>query len=205
MNAVARREKHKAEFRTQILDAAREIFVHDGYQSFSMRKLAQRIEYSPGSIYLYFKNKQELFDCLVEESFEQLLKALQTIQSQPEPDAVKQLKKGLRTYVDFGLRCPNHYKFAFLLRTVDTKRPWKPHPAFDVARQMVRRCVQEKRFLPVDIETTAQALWAASHGVTSLLLQRPTFPWVAKDRLIQQVINSAVDSLVVPSGATNGN
>jgi AcrR family transcriptional regulator len=199
MNAIARREKHKTELRAQILDAAREIFVRDGYQNFSMRKLAQRIEYSPGSIYLYFKNKQELFDYLVEESFAELLQALQKIQAHPERDAVELLKKGLRTYVDFGLRCPNHYKFAFLLRTVDAKRPWKPHPAFDVARQMVRRCVQEKRFRPVDIETTAQALWAATHGVTSLLLQRPTFPWVARDKLIQTVINNAVDSLVVPS------
>ncbi len=59
-----------------ILDAAREIFVHEGYEKFSMRKLAEKIEYSPGSVYLHFNSKEELFECLVEESFTRLLKTL---------------------------------------------------------------------------------------------------------------------------------
>ena len=65
MNATLRREQYRAELRTQILDAAREIFARDGYENFSMRKLAQHIEYSPGSIYLHFRNKEELFESLV--------------------------------------------------------------------------------------------------------------------------------------------
>jgi hypothetical protein len=65
-------------------------------------------------------------------------------------------------------------------------------------RYMVGRCVEEKRFRAVDVETTSQALWAAIHGITSLLIQRPTFPWVARRSLIDHVINHAVDSLTVP-------
>jgi hypothetical protein len=49
------------------------------------------------------------------------------------------------------------------------------------------------------METTAQALWTSVHGITSLLIQRPTFPWVSKNRLIGQVINMAVDSLIAES------
>ncbi len=64
MSALSRRRKHKEELRRAILDAAREIFVRQGYESFSMRKLAEKIEYSPGSVYLHFKNKEELFECL---------------------------------------------------------------------------------------------------------------------------------------------
>src|SRR2546423_12569208 len=113
MNAIARRQKHKAELKTQILMAARQIFVRDGYENFSMRKLAQRIEYSPGSIYLHFKNKEELFDSLVEESFARLLKTLTDMQNgSEEQNPTKELKKGLRAYVDFGLRNTNDYRFA---------------------------------------------------------------------------------------------
>ncbi|MGC1965172.1 MAG: hypothetical protein WA673_01850, partial [Candidatus Acidiferrales bacterium] len=65
-----------------------------------------------------------------------------------------------------------------------------------VLRKMVRRCVEEKRFRAVDIETTAQALWTSVHGITSLLIQRPTFPWVSRKKLIGQVINMAVDGLI---------
>jgi AcrR family transcriptional regulator len=197
MNAILRRKQYRAEFRTQILRAAREIFVRDGYESFSMRKLAQRIEYSPGSIYLHFKNKEEIFESLVDETFDRLLRALNRLKNgHAQQDPVAALKKGLRAYVDFGLRNPNDYRFAFLLRQPLQRRPYKVHPAFDVMRYMVGRCVEEKRFRPVDVETTSQALWAAIHGITSLLIQRPTFPWVARKQLIAHVINHAIDGLM---------
>jgi len=197
MTATSRRQKHKEELRREILGAAREIFVAGGYENFSMRKLAVRIEYSPGSIYLHFKNKEELFDSLVEESFARLLKTLTDMQNgSEEQNPAKELKKGLRAYVDFGLRNPNDYRFAFMLRPPVEKRPYKVHRAFETLRYMVRRCVEEKRFRAVDLETAAQAIWASVHGITSLLIQRPAFPWVAKKRVIAQVIDSAVDSLL---------
>lgn len=199
MNASTRRQHSKAQLKRQILDAAREIFVRDGYESFSMRKLARRIEYSPGSIYLHFRNKEELFESLVEESFDRLLKALNRLKNgHAQEDPVTTLKKGLQAYIDFGLRNPNDYRFAFLLRRPLQRRPYKVHPAFHVMRYLVGRCVEEKRFRAVDVETASQAIWAAIHGITSLLIQRPTFPWVARKPLIHQVINNAVDSLMAP-------
>jgi AcrR family transcriptional regulator len=203
MSAISRRRKHKEELRRVILDAAREIFVREGYESFSMRKLAEKIEYSPGSVYLHFKNKEELFECLVEESFARLLKTLTGLRNGQEwQDPVEGLKKGLRAYVEFGLRNPNDYRFAFMLRPPVEKRPYKVHGAFEALRYMVRRCVEERRFRAVDVETTAQALWASVHGITSLLIQRPAFPWVPKKKLIAQVISAAIDSLVTAPGAT---
>jgi len=76
------------------------------------------------------------------------------------------------------------------------KRPYTVHGAFESLRYIVGRCVGEKRFRAVDVETTSQALWASVHGITSLLIQRPAFPWVPKKELIAQIINTAVDSLV---------
>jgi len=100
MSATSRRQKHKQELRRLILDAAREIFVREGYESFSMRKLAGKIEYSPGSVYLHFKNKEELFECLVEESFARLLKTLTRLRNGRErQDPVEELKNGMRAYV----------------------------------------------------------------------------------------------------------
>jgi AcrR family transcriptional regulator len=203
MSATSRRQKHKEELRRVILDAARDIFVREGYENFSMRKLAKKIEYSPGSVYLHFKNKQELFEYLVEESFARLLKTLMGLRNGKEwQDPVEELKKGLRAYVEFGLRNPNDYRFVFMLSRPAEKRPYKVHAAFDALRYMVKRCVEEKRLRPVAIETTAQALWAAAHGITSLLIQRPAFPWVTKKELITQVISVAVDGLIAEPSAT---
>ncbi len=113
-----------------------------------------------------------------------------------EKDRVEVLKKGARVYIDFGPRNPNAYEFACIIRRKGPVRPWKPHPALDSVRYMVRRGVEEKRFRPVDRKAASQALWAAVHGVTSLLMRRPSFPWVSKNALIEQVVNNAVDSLV---------
>jgi AcrR family transcriptional regulator len=197
MNAITRRRQHKEELRRVILDAARNIFVHQGYESFSMRKLAEEIEYSPGSVYLHFKNKEELFERLVEESFARLLRTLSGLQNgRGRQDPVDELKKGMWAYVEFGLRNPNDYRFVFMLKPPTEKRPYKVHGAFEVLRNMVSRCIVEKRFRSVDAETTSQGLWTCVHGITSLLIQRPTFPWVSKKRLIGQVIDMGVDSLI---------
>ena len=64
------------------------------------------------------------------------------------------------------------------------------------------RCIEERRFRLVNVDTATQAIWAAVHGVTSLLIARPNFPWVAPEELIGQVIDSAVDSLLLQKGPT---
>jgi len=199
MSAASRRQQHKEQLRRVILDAARKLFVTDGYENFSMRRLAQEIDYSPGNVYLYFKNKEELFRCLVEESFVRLLDTLTDLRNDRQcADPAEELKRGMWAYVDFGLRNPNDYRFAFMLQPPLQKRPYKVHPAFELLREMVGRCVQSQRFSSAEVETTAQALWAAAHGITSLLIQRPAFPWVSKKKVIGQVINSAIDSLLSP-------
>jgi AcrR family transcriptional regulator len=209
MNATARREKNKQELRSQILAAAREIFVRHGYEGFSMRKLARKIEYSPGSIYLHFRNKEELFRSLVDDSFAQLLEELKRLGPAGHAGLLDELKVGLRTYIAFGLSHPNEYRIAFLLAPAQPKGPYKPHPAFEILRTMVRRCVREGALKKVDVETVSQSLWATAHGITSLLIQRPMFPWVEREALIAQVINGAVDSLAKhprhsPSGGNHG-
>jgi AcrR family transcriptional regulator len=202
MNAASRRQQHKKELRRVILNAARNIFVRQGYEDFSMRKLAEKVEYSPGTVYLHFKNKEELFECLVEESFARLLRTLTSLQNgQQRQDPVNELKRAMRAYVDFGLSNPNDYRFVFLLKPPAAKRPNKVHGAFEALRNMVKRCVEEKRFRAVDVEATSQILWSSAHGITSLLIQRPTFPWVPKQKLIAQAFNTAVDSLLAESTA----
>jgi AcrR family transcriptional regulator len=191
MKAEARRAQHREELRTEILDAAREIFVKIGYEAFSMRKLARSIGYSAAAIYLHFESKEELFDVLVEESFAHLHEGLGVLLQERGKDPVRQLKRGLRLYVEWGLCHPNEYNIAFVVRN-PSKSPYKTHRAFDVARSLVKLCLAGSRAAEREVELRTQALWAATHGITSLLIQRPSFPWVSKDRLIDDVIDAAV-------------
>jgi AcrR family transcriptional regulator len=191
------RDKHRREVRAAILRAARTAFLRDGIASVSMRGLAAKVGYSHGTIYLHFQSKEQLFDCLVEESFAQLAEALRRLgHGRANEDPVRLLKRAARGYVDFGLRNPGAYEFAFILRRPGRPRPWQPHPAYEHLRSLVGRCLGKNLRRAADVDAASQAVWAAVHGVTSLLILRPWLPWVNKDKLIRQVIDSAVDGQV---------
>lgn len=160
-----------------------------------MRRLAEEIGYSPGSLYLYFKDRNDLLECLVDESFDKLLESL--TQAHDRADPVRSLRKKLRAYVDFGLRFPGHYHFAFVMPRPEKPTSGRrfPHPSFDVLRDATRSCIDQGYFGAPDVEATSQVLWATIHGITSLLIALPAFPWVDRERLIDQVIATAIDGL----------
>ncbi|HXA20455.1 MAG TPA: TetR/AcrR family transcriptional regulator [Thermoanaerobaculia bacterium] len=191
------RQRYRQELRRVILESAREAFVQDGYESLSMRSLAERIGCSHGSIYLHFKDKEELFDCLVEESFAQLAEVLAALKPEGKKiDPVELLRKAGRAYVDFGLRNPGAYEFAFVLRRPGASHPEKPHLAYERLRSIMKQCIDEKRFRRIGVDTASQAVWTAVHGVTSLLIFRPHFPWASKEKVIAQVVDSAINGLL---------
>jgi AcrR family transcriptional regulator len=198
MNPEDRRAKYKATVRAEILEAAREIFVRAGYEDFSMRALAERVGYSPAATYKHFKNKGEIFECLADESFAALMVASESLKDDDAEDPVDRLKRGMLAYVRFGLQNPQHYRFAFLLQQPGANGAPKPRAAYAGLRGRVQACIDFGKFRPGNAEMMAQALWAAAHGITSLLIQKPAFPWVARRKLIAQVINSAVEGLLAP-------
>src|SRR5438105_15317354 len=93
MGVRDRRARQKQLLRQQILDAARALLVREGYDSLSMRRVAERIDYSPTAIYLHFKDKQELVFSLCEESFAKLVHELETLADE-YPDPLVRLRKG---------------------------------------------------------------------------------------------------------------
>src|SRR5262245_39634377 len=190
------RETYRKLLRRAILDAARQAFVRDGYEAVSMRKLAERVGCSHANLYLHFKDKEALFDCLVEESFDRFGDGMRKlIESARSGDSVALVRKAGRAYVEFGIAHPNVYEFAFMMRRPDP-RPRKPHVTYERVQSLVRRCIDEKRFRRVDVDAASQSLWAAAHGITSLLILRPTFAWADRDKLVGQVIDAAVDALL---------
>lgn len=188
----SRHDRQREQTRRLILEAARTTLLEGGYEAFSMRKLARAVGYSPGALYLYFETKEDLLESLVEDAFETLLEVIEEVHD--DEDAVRSLRNKLRAYVDFGLRFSHHYHLAFVRRptgegvTAETR----PHAAFEVLRESVRRCVEAGTFASDDVETTSQTLWATIHGVTSLLIALPKFPWVDRELLIDNVLETAL-------------
>ena len=199
MGVQERRAREKKELRQEILDAARELFVRDGFENVSMRKIAEKIEYSPTTIYLYFKDKADLLDCICEETLGLLVRMQSTDKSVSDP--IERLRHGLRSYIEFGLNHPNHYKVSFMMCEVfdDPERAVRSRAmgerAFDHLRQVLSQCAEHELIVVEDIEATAQALWATIHGLTSLLIAKPRFRWVEREHLIDTLVEGAICGL----------
>lgn len=203
MGPKARREREKEHLRQEILDAARELFANEGYENVTMRRIAEKIEYSPTTIYLYFDDKTELFFAICEETFARLAKQLEML-GEERNDPVECLYIGCRSYVDFGLKHPNHYKLTFINHPQLAGK--KEHylredsegmRAFSHMQQRVQDCINQQKLRETDAQAVAQMLWAVIHGVTSLLITKPDFPWVDRDKLVDLTIHTAIDGLLV--------
>lgn len=200
MGVKERRERQRETLREEIMEAARELFIKEGYSNVSMRKIAEKIEYSPTTIYLYFKDKQDVIHSICEETFAKLVSSLQGISQEPG-DPVGSLKRAGRAYIEFGLKNPNHYLMTFVIPH-EHERPTPEEMensmgmrAFHGLRMMVAECVRQGKFRQVDIEATSQVLWAGMHGITSLLIGHTDFPWVEKSVLIDQLLDTMLNGL----------
>lgn len=201
MGITERKEREKENLRQEIVDAAREIFVAEGYESLSMRKVAERIEYSPTTIYLYFKDKTELLREVCEEAFTRLGDAVKAAkQSGGEPGEV--LRKGLYAYIDFGLTHPHHYEVAFVSPTdkvfkagTYTYEGSAGQRAFDMLSTSVSECIEAGVLRKDDVAKVAQTIWAGIHGVTSLLIMHEDFPFVERKTLIKSVVETMIKGL----------
>jgi AcrR family transcriptional regulator len=211
MGTKERREREKKNLRQGILDAARQLFLRNGYENVSMRQIAKKIEYSPTTIYLYFKNKSELFHSLCEEAFAKLEKELDGIVKldgdparfagkgmEASTDPVWCLRKGAEAYIRFGLHYPHHYWLLFLTPHPEDKDPEfqfkgsAGERSFRYLLEIISQGIEQGKFLKSDPTMLAQASWAVMHGITSLLITQMDFPWVDKEGLIQSVVETLV-------------
>ncbi len=170
MGVKEKRAKYKEEFRREILDAARELFINEGYEKFSMRRLAERIDYSATTIYLYFRKKDDLLFAICEEFFGRFSDQLNHIRAISQ-DPVETLRQALLYLMDFGLENPNQYKLIFFTKSVyGTREEWVEQESmarntYFVFREIVQDCINAGKFQDIDVDVIVDTLSIASHGV----------------------------------------
>ena len=185
--AERRRLQSRAEARRAILDATEALLVEDGFDAFSMRRLAERCGYTPPTIYHYFGDKQRLLDELLDERCRGLVKTLKRVPV--ASDAALDLRALSLAFARFGLRNPMHY--ALLAAPRDPDLP--PPPAAEEARVLLSRPLDQLEGagrLSVDLESARQTFWSFLHGFILLRTTRPDLEW-AKD-----VLEVGIDALL---------
>ena len=173
MGIKERKERDAQKMRQRILKAAMDIFAEEGYEGVSMRRIADKIEYSPGTIYRYFENKYDIILQLCYHGFERLLDLQFELDKIADP--VERMKVAGRYYVTFALENPEIYELMFGTREI-IKQPDQAEESvalrsFRKFVEHVQQCLDASFFSGGDAETLAIALWAALHGLSSLLIK----------------------------------
>lgn len=191
MGTAERRQSEIETLRKKILTAANEIMVEEGYEKLSIRKIASKIEYSPGIIYHYFKDKSEIVDSILKEEYGNILKIIGEIPIDFEnPD--KSLINGLQAYIQLMLKNRNQYR-AILMNNIGSlqeevnileKNISKKRKSMEMLCKLISLGIENGKFRELDAELTAQIIWTSTYGLISRLILEEDVPEKQQQKLI---------------------
>jgi AcrR family transcriptional regulator len=175
MGINERKEREKQEMRELILNAATAMFIEEGYDKTSIRKIADKIEYSPATIYLYFKDKDEIFHAIHEKGFDKFFALMESTRSIRNP--FDRLLKLSDLYIDFAYENPEYYDLMFIMRApmealTHNNGDWAcGFRAYDALKAIIKDCIEQGYMQEMDVELVALSIWSFKHGMTSLAIR----------------------------------
>lgn len=174
------------ERREEILAASLRLLGERGVHGVSTRQIAEAVGISQPTLYAYFPSKDHIAAELATRAFCELERRL----SGPDLALTEEgLAAAFRIYINFGLENPDAYRVAFMIEGAPAPpgAAEVPKPglgAFGVLRNAIGQMHGAGLATTGDPERLAQSLWAGMHGLVSLLIARPQFPWVEREALI---------------------
>ena len=174
MSLKERKQKQQNEMREAILVSALKLFTDEGFENVTMRKIADKIEYSVGTLYLYFKDKDEIFFELHNKGFSEFYKKQLSVQEIKDP--VDRLATHGLAYVEFAIDNPEYYDLMFIAnspaKVIKKNKNWESGlKTYNLLKQNIVEVKETGKFKNVDIEVAAFSLWAFVHGVSSLYVR----------------------------------
>jgi AcrR family transcriptional regulator len=203
MGIRERQERDREAVRRAILDAARELFVAEGYPNVSIRKIAERIEYSPAAIYSYFPSKDDIFYALAEEGFRLLggpqeAGQVKRLEGLPPIERVRAI---FWRFYEFSGQHPQYFALMFVDRSVP--RITREFERFAFARAIkqsildeIARCIESGDF-PSTLEPTAamRALGSGLLGVAVLRVSDRLAPGEDPDKMASNILDLTLAGL----------
>jgi AcrR family transcriptional regulator len=174
MGVKERKERQKLEMKDLILQSAHQLFLDKGFEEVSIRNIAEAIEYSPATIYLYFKDKNEIFYALHGEAFKKFNIHVASIISIKDP--LERLFALGEKYMEFAFSFPKYYDIMFIIESPmhcdENTEDWKEgESALKFLESIVQECVEKGHFKGKDVKIVAFAIWSFMHGMCSLALR----------------------------------
>lgn len=185
MASLDRRAREKEQLHNRILDAAQDLFTRHGYEAVTMRRIAQKVEYTPTALYFHFQNKEALLLELSERSALALGEEFAKLRSVKDP--LERVRRMGKAYIHFALTHPYEYRLLFMTPHPDlasehsaVARGKLSGDAYASMVQTLDEAIAAGLLRPQlhDAEQLAQVFWSGVHGFVSLILVRRNDPWI---------------------------
>ncbi|MFL0249317.1 TetR/AcrR family transcriptional regulator [Clostridium neuense] len=203
MGIIERREAEKEALKKKIIDAASEILINEGYTNLSIRKIAAKIEYSPGIIYHYFKDKSEILSFIIKRGQAKVSKIInETLIDENKPE--NSIINVLKNYIKFVLDEKETYK-AVLMNSLDDTNlnikmlyegVSKDKKSISSMCDCIQTGIDNGRFKKVDVELTAQIIWTSTYGLISRLIIEKNVPKEQEKKLIEHHLQFIINGLI---------
>jgi AcrR family transcriptional regulator len=196
--------------REEILQAAKELFLEQGYDSTTIRRIADRVGISAPALYLYFKDKEALLLALCDQTFAHLIEAVSELE-RTVADPLERVRRFGLAYARFGLDHPDEYRLIFLgTSTPESIRetghrgpiddPAQPGMGGAIVFQRLVAFLTEVEASGVKLnyppDTCAELCWMGVHGLVSALILKPDFPWTDRELLIRGMVDIHIKGMV---------
>lgn len=186
--------------RDDILKVSRNLLIKQGFGKMTMRKIAAEVDVSATSIYLHFKNKDDLLLALIDSSIEKLARALN--QQLSEGDGpVRKLEKMANSFIAFALDNPQEYEIIYMVRPEEM--PKYPKEKFQQVRKIYEMLAdiieegREKEHFSVDNPLmSAYTLWAQLHGVASVIISKRLDTRIPTGIFVRQAVDHIIQGFI---------
>lgn len=197
MSIEDRKQREKKALRNKIIQAASELVSREGHENVSIRKIANAVEYSPRTIYLYFRDKEHLLQEVVEAGFERTLELRAGEQEHSFTSPKELLHHRLEAHIQSALSHPNFYRAVV---TLIFEKEYIPGPAqqeiINQTKQDITRCLPEERSTEEEIENSTRIVFAAARGFAlSLLKINDTLTEEKREKIIARFLTFITQGL----------
>jgi AcrR family transcriptional regulator len=199
MGTKERHDRERQAITDSILNAARDLFIAEGYQSVSIRKIAERIEYSPAAIYSYFASKDDIFLALAAEGFHRLDEKVRAAMTTDNP--LENVRNCWWAFYEFSQEQPAFFLLMFVDRAVPSiTQQWE---GFEFLQQMLAHAVDaiqkaiDAGAFPKTLSPNAamHMLWASLVGPAVVGIRHRLASGEDYDALARDVLNAAIAGL----------
>jgi len=197
MGLKERRILEREQIKSKIFDAASEIIIDEGLAKLSIRKIADKIEYSPGVIYNYFKDKNEIVELIIDENIQRICNSMLELQLE-QMNPKEALKVGLTTFANAMLENRQQYR-AIMLSGINLSLFREDTARTNELRErlvfVLRSGIDAKVFEPQNEEITTMIFLASMFGVMNTLVQEEIEKKDVGDVIIQRHIEILINGI----------